>query len=398
MNGLSIERIEVLLCVAALVALLARRARLPYTVGLVLAGAGLAALGVLEGITLTKDLVFRLLLPPLIFEASLSVRWSELRPNLGVVLFLATAGVLVSAGVIAVVMASFADWPLASAIVFGTLIAATDPVAVIAMFKELRIGGRLRLLMESESLLNDGVAAVAFSVALALAGGARLSAGDATFLLFREVGGGVACGAATAGAVLYLAGKTTEHLVELTFTTVTAFGAFLLAEYFHCSGVLAVLIAGLLIGNLGPIRSITAEGRNAVEAFWEFAAFVSNSIIFLLIGVRELALGQALLKQLPAVLLAIAACTIARAISVYGIAKTLGQSSHRISLVDQHVLFWGGLRGALSLALALGLPASFPAREQVLAATFGVVAFSVLVQGMTMPPLLRRLGLISASR
>lgn len=393
MNGLSVERVEILLFVAAVVALMARRLRLPYTVGLVAAGAALAMTGVLEGFTLTRDLVFRALLPPLIFEAAFFIKWKELRENLIPVLALASLGVVISALIIAGLMSALVGWSFAAATAFGALIAATDPVSVVALFKEMKVEGRLRLLVEAESLLNDGVAAVAFSFALAIVTAGGLSASQGAMLVLREVGGGIACGAATAGLMLYLAGKTKEHLVELTFSTLTAFGAYLLAEHFHCSGVLAVLVAGLMVGNLGHIGAITDEGREAVGAFWEFAAFIANSIIFLLIGVREMSLGPKLVGELPIIGIAILVSLVARSISVYGVCGTLHWSKSKVRLVDQHILFWGGLKGALSLALVLGLPENFPNRSEIQAAAFGVVAFSVVLQGLTVPVLMRKLGL-----
>ncbi len=391
MSGLSLERVEILLFVAAVVALLARRMRLPYTVGLVVAGAVLGLSGVLEGFTLTRDLVFRALLPPLIFEAALFIKWRELRENMVPVLALATVGVVMSTLIIAGLMTTLAGWTFAAAAAFGALIAATNPVSVIALFKEMKVEGRRRLLVEAESLLNDGVAAVAFSFALAVVTAGGLSMSQGAELVLREVGGGIACGAVTAGLMLYLAGKTKEHLVELTFSTLTAFGAYLLAEHFHCSGVLAVLVAGLMVGNMGHTGAITDEGREAVGAFWEFAAFVANSIIFLLIGVREMSLGPKLVGELPIIGIAIVVSLVARAISVYGVCGALHWSQSRVRLADQHILFWGGLKGALSLALVLGLPEKFPHRSEIQAAAFGVVAFSVIVQGLTVPKLIERL-------
>jgi CPA1 family monovalent cation:H+ antiporter len=291
-------------------------------------------------------------------------------------------------------MALFGGWTWPVAIVFGTLIAATDPVAVIAMFKELKVEGRLRMLVEAESLFNDGVAAVLFSIALIYASGEPLSVGIAGKSLFREVGGGVASGAVVAGLVLFLTGRTDEHLVELTFTTVAAFGSFFLAEHFHCSGVLAVLVAGLAIGNLGHRGSITNQGHETVGAFWEFAAFVANSIVFLLIGVRGDALGEDLIHHIALIAIAVSACLIGRAVSVYGLSALFSKSKHKIEMRHQHVLIWGGLKGALSLALAIGLPADLPYRQEVVAVTFGVVAFSVLIQGMTMPLLMKKLKLL----
>lgn len=392
---LSVERVEVLLLVAGLVALVARRVRLPYTVGLVVAGVGLASIGVLQGFPLTKDLIFRAFLPPLIFEAAFFIRWKELRENLVPVLVLATVGVIIAGAVIAPTMVILGGWTWPAAIVFATFIAATDPISVIAMFKELKVEGRLRLLVEAESLFNDGVAAVLFSVALIYATGTTLTPEVAGISLLREVGGGIVSGAVVAGAVLFLAGRTDEHLVELTFTAVAAFGSFLLAEHFHSSGVLACLVAGLAIGNLGHIGAITDAGHEAVGAFWEFAAFIANSIVFLLIGVREHALASLLVQHLNLIALAVLASLVGRAISVYATVGLFRFSKHRIEASHQHVLVWGGLKGALSLALAIGLPEGMAFREEIVAVTFGVVAFSVIVQGMTMPTLMRRLKLIS---
>jgi CPA1 family monovalent cation:H+ antiporter len=205
---LSVERVEILLLIAAFVALIARRVRLPYTVGLVLAGVVLASFGLMNGFPLTKELIFRAFLPPLIFEAAFFIRWKSLKANLTPVLVLAVVGVLVAGSVVAASMTLFGGWPWPIAIVFGTFIAATDPVAVIAMFKELRVEGRLRLLMEAESLFNDGVAAVLFSVALIYATGGPLTTSIAFTSLVREVGGGVVSGALVAALMLFFAGHT----------------------------------------------------------------------------------------------------------------------------------------------------------------------------------------------
>lgn len=391
---LSLERIEVLLIIAAVVALFARRLKLPYTVGLVLAGGLMGGIGLLQGYTLTKDLIFRILLPPLVFEAAFFLPWKELRQNLTPVLILASIGVGFSALIVGLSMNLVGGWAITSALIFGALIAATDPVSVIALFKEMKVHGRLRLLVEAESLFNDGFAAVFFSILALMIAGVQLTPGIAAMGLIREVGGGVLCGAIVAGAALYLAGRTDDHLVELTFTTIAAFGSFLLAEHFHASGVLAVLVAGLMIGNMGDLGAITDRGREAVGAFWEFMAFLANSIVFLLIGVQEQAISKGLIQHWNLVLLAIGASLLGRAVSVYGIAAIFGKTGHKINLSHQHVLFWGGLKGALALALAYGLPEKTEHRSEIIAVAFGVVAFSVLVQGLTMTPLMRKLNLL----
>jgi CPA1 family monovalent cation:H+ antiporter len=270
------------------------------------------------------------------------------------------------------------------------LIAATDPVSVIAMFKEAGTRGRLRFLTEAESLFNDGTAAVAFTVAVGFVLGRNITPVEVVKTLLLTTGGGILSGAAVALTVLLLAGRTDDHLVEITLTTVGAYGSFLLAEHFQFSGVLATLTAGLVLGNVGPLGALSPKGKDAIESFWEYAAFVANSIVFLLIGMNatKVDFPQVWRIALAAVVLVMAG----RAAAVYLTLLPFSQSPSRVNLRHQHVLFWGGLRGALALALALGLPANVPRREEIIIISFTVVAFSVFVQGLTVVPLLRRFG------
>ncbi len=392
---LSIEKIEVLLLVAAVVAMVARRFRIPYSVGLVLAGISLALLPFAPNVELTKNLIFQAFLPPLIFEAALCLRWKELRQDLPVILFLATVGVLVSAAVTAWGLHTFIGWRWPSAWLFGVLIAATDPVAVTATFREAGVQGRLRLLVEAESLFNDGTAAVAFGVAIAFAAGQALAPSHVAAELGLAIAGGIAGGAAVAGCVLLLAGQTDDHLVEITLTTVAAYGSFLLAEHFHASGVLATLTAGVMLGNLGPLGKISSKGREAVEAFWEYAAFVANSLVFLLIGMRGE--RQNFAGAWHAAIIAILFVTLGRMLAIYPGCFLFSRSRLRVGILHQHILFWGGLRGALALALVLGLPTEVPHREEIITVSFAVVAFSVFVQSLTITPLLRWVGELPAT-
>jgi CPA1 family monovalent cation:H+ antiporter len=385
-----------LLSIAAVVAMLTRRLRLPYSVGLVAAGIALALLRLTPNAQLTKDLLFDAFLPPLIFEAALFLPWKPLRRDLGLILLLATVGVALSAGITGLGMFYLAGWQWQSSLLFGILIAATDPVSVIATFKEAPVRGRLLILVESESLFNDGTAAVAFAVALELVLGYALSPLEMATRLLLAACGGILCGAIVAGAALLLMGRTEDHLVEMTFTTVAAYGSFLLAERFHLSGVLATLTAGLMLGNLGPRGAISERGKVAVASFWEYAAFVANSFVFLLMGIRE-AHQNFVAVWLPAII-AIVLVTLGRAVAVYPCCAVFARSSLRVTASHQHILFWGGLRGALALALALALPEAVPQRDLVIAITFIVVAFSIFVQGLTIPPLLRALGEIVGRR
>jgi len=379
-----------LLLIAAVVAMLTRRLRLPYSVGLVAAGIVLAILPFAPKASLTKDLIFTALLPPLLFEAALYIRWNQLRRDLSVIVVLATIGVLLSACVTAIGMHYLAHWRWLVALVFGALIAATDPVSVVATFKEGKAHGRLLVLIEAESLLNDGTAAVAFGVIVALASGQRLTSLEITAMLFNTIGGGILCGGAVALGALLLAGRTDDHLVEITFTTVAAYGSFLLAGHFGLSGVLATITAGLVMGNFKSFTAISNRGREAVQAFWEYAAFVANSLVFLLIGMYGA--RQHFMAIWLVAIIAIALVTLGRAVAIYPCCLLFSRSSLRVTIKHQHALFWGGLRGALALALALGLPPEVPQRGEIIATSFAVVAFSVFVQGLTIAPFLRRIG------
>ena len=391
--GIDFQTGTLLLLIAAVVAMLTKRLRLPYSAGLVAAGLGLAALPFAPTITLTREFLFTALLPPLLFDSAFHLHWEWLRRNAPVIGLLATAGVVLSGSVTAAGMHYALRWPWTDALIFGALIAATDPVSVIATFKEAKAHGRLLVLVEAESLFNDGTAAVAFGVVAALAVGQQFTPDRIALMLLQSIGGGVFCGSAVAVICLLLMGRTTDHLVEITFTTVAAYGSFLLADHYQLSGVLATITAGLVMSNLKSIDGISPRGKEAIHTFWEYAGFVATSMVFLLIGVQQshhnfLAVWVATASALGFVLLG-------RAFAVYGCCLAFSRSSLRVSGPHQHILFWGGLRGALALALALGLPEQLPMREQIITISFGVVAFTIFVQGLTMTPFLRRMGEIS---
>jgi CPA1 family monovalent cation:H+ antiporter len=388
--NLNIEQIEFFLFIAAIVAMVARLIKIPYTIGLVVAGIAIAFIPFSSDVGLSKELVFVIFLPALVFEAAFYIRWRELKEDFLVVLTLATVGVMISAGIIATGMHYLVGWSWQIAMVFGILITATDPVAVIATFKETGVEGRLRLLVESESLFNDSTAAVGFGIAVAFAMGQPTDFPSTVILLITTIGGGILAGAVVTGGLLLLAGQTEDPLVEITFTTVAAYGSFFLAEYFHCSGVLASLTAGLMVGNLGSLGSISDRGRKSVEAFWEYATFVVNSLIFILIGIQES--QESLGLYIVPILVAIAVVLMGRALAIYPLCALFSFTDLRVKATHQHALFWGGLRGALALALSLGLPAEIPHRTEIITVTFGVVAFSVFVQGLTMQPMLKAMG------
>ena len=379
-----------LLLIAAVVAMLTRRLHLPYSVGLVAAGIGLAVLPFAPQVSLTKDLIFTALLPPLLFEAAFFIDWRQLRRDFSVIVVLATLGVVLSAFVTAVGMRYLADWQWLGALAFGVLIAATDPVSVVATFREAKVQGRLLVLVEAESLFNDGTAAVAFGVVIAMAAGQQLTSLGVVAMLLKTIGGGILCGGFVALGALLLTGRTNDHLVEITFTTVAAYGSFLLADHFGLSGVLATITAGLVMGNFKSLGTISDRGKEAVQAFWEYAAFAANSLVFLLIGMH-VAHQNFVAIWLPAVI-AIALVTLGRAVAIYPCCQLFSRSTRRVTMRHQHILLWGGLRGAVALALALGLPPEVPQREKIIAVSFAVVAFSVFAQGLTTAWFLRRIG------
>lgn len=391
MEGFDFRAIGVLLLVAAVVATLSARWRLPYSAGLVIAGIALAAVVPWSTPPLTRDLIFYIFLPPLVFEAAIQMPWRRLRRELPLLAALVTVGVALAAGVVTCGMHWLEGWSWLGAGLFGVLIAATDPVSVIAAFKHTRVAPRLHLLVEAESLLNDGVAAVGFAILAGVAAGGSAAPLGIAVDLARTVFGGIGCGVAIAVPLILFAGNVEDRLVEVALTQLIAFGSFLVAENLHCSGVLATLTAGLIVGNWGFVGPITDDGRRGVLNHWEFVAFLINSVIFLLIG------GQGATMPMTAVLeaaaVAVALTLAGRAATVYTVVLAFVGTRLKVPWRYKHVMFWGGLRGALALALALALPPQIAERGQIVAVAFAVVAFSIVAQGLTMPWLIERLGL-----
>ena len=392
MQGFDFQSLGGLLFVAALVAMVTHRLKLPYSIGLVAAGVALALVAPGSTPPLTPALIYFVFLPPLVFEAAIQIPWRPLKRDLPLLLALVTLGVVLAAAVVAVGMHWWMEWSWIGAGLFGVLIAATDPVAVISAFKQMRVQARLHLLVEAESLFNDGVAAVGFSILAALATGGAATPGSVAVDLAKTILGGIACGGIVALPLILLAGRTRDRLVEITLTMLIAYGSFLLAEHFHASGVLATLTAGLIVGNYGFVGSISDDGRRGVLHHWEFVAFLINSFVFILIGGREA--STPILAVLEAAAAATVLSLVGRAAAVYPVMIAFAGTRMRVPWAYKHVLFWGGLRGALALALALALPAEVPERGQIITVAFAVVAFSIFVQGLTMPWLTRKLGLL----
>ncbi len=388
-----------LLLVVSLVAIVVRRLRVPYTVALVLVGL-LITFGQPSQLDLTPELILALFVPPLVFEAAFHLEFNRLRDTLLPILVLAIPGVLLTTTVVGFAVSVGVGLPLASGLVFGALIAATDPVAVVALFRALGAPKNLTVLVEGESLFNDGTAIVVFNVMLAAALPAAVGvaerdtgfdplAAGVNFVIVSA--GGLGIGIGLGWLVSQLIARLDDYLIETTLTTVLAFGSYLIAERFHVSGVLAVVAAGIVCGNLGP-KGMSPTTRIVLFSFWEYLAFIANSLVFLLIGL-DVNLPQIASNSGP-IAVAVIAVLLSRAVVVYGLTWLTNRAKKRMPGSYQHILFWGGLRGAISLALALSLPASLADRELLRIMAFGVVLFTLLAQGTTMQLLLRRLDLI----
>ncbi len=369
-----------MLLIALAVALVTRRTRRPYTIALVIAGLVLGMLQWVEAIQLSKELVLTVFLPPLLFEGALHIRAAILRPRTALVLSLSILGTLLTALIVGAAAHWLLGLDLLSGLLLGAIIAPTDPVSVLAT------------IVESESLFNDGIAVVLYLLLLNAIGGAPLEPLQGIGEFGLVIGGGALVGLGLGFLSMRLLSRLGDHLVEVMVTLVAAYGAFLLAEELHVSGVIAVAVIGLVIGNHGWSRAPSLETRKNVALFWEVVAFLVNSILFLLVGF-ELR-PSLLVDDLLSILIVFGVLMASRALIVYGMGALSRWRGRGLPSSWQHVIVWGGLRGSVPVALALGLPLTLAGRDNLVAIVFGVVLFSLLGQGLTIPSLLRRLGLV----
>jgi CPA1 family monovalent cation:H+ antiporter len=381
----------ILLLVATGVALLSRRFRIPYITGLVLAGLAITELLPPSRLRLDSSLIFNLFLPILLFEATLNTDISRLRSTIKPIALLAGPGVVLCAGITSVLLRLELglDWIPASLV--GVILSITDTALVIAVFKEVVVPHKLVTLVEGESLLNDDVALVLFSLILTVHSTGSLSPLDVVQRFLFVLIGGALVGLALGYLSVGLFSQTDDPLSVILLTVAVALGAFQVGEFFHVSGVVAVVVSGLIVGNLGLSGNTSASTQVTLFSFWEFAAFAVNTFIFLLIGL-EINLIK-LWYTLPAVLLALVAYQVGRALTVYPLLALVRFFDRPIPLRWRHVLFVGNIKGSLSTALALSLPSTLPGRDTLIAIVLGIVLLSLVGQGLSLPWFVRRLKL-----
>ncbi len=388
-----------LFMIAIAVAMAVQHMEIPYTAALVVTGLVLGLLHIIEAPYLTKSLLFSIFLPGLLFEAAFHIDFRQFWMNRIAIISLALPGVILAIALTALILTPvinafhvLENFTWKYSLVFGALISATDPIAVVAVFKNLGVPKRLAVLLDGESLLNDGTAIVFFTLSLALVTNKEVTAIGLSWDFIQIVGVGLLIGTAVGLGASHLTKQVDDPMIEITITTIAAYGSFLVAEQLHYSGVIAAVTAGMLCGNYGTSIGMSPSTRIAIESFWEYVAFALNSIVFLLIGF-EVNISR-LFGSWQEILVAYFVVTGARVIVILVVSSILRHTKEKIPWTWSVILTWGGLRGALPMVLALSLAPDFPYRDRIVTMAFGVIIISILVHGLTMSPLLKKLGIV----
>jgi Na+:H+ antiporter len=375
------------LVLTVVASIISRRIRIPYTVMLVVLGIALASFSAssIFGVNLIlNNLVgggyfVALILPPLLFEAMMTIRSNELRSIINPALALATVGVVISTVVAGLALWTLAGIPLSTAFVFGALIAPTDTATVLEIFRRVRVPAKLSALLETEAGFNDATGIVVFSVVLASVTVSRPSPLAATTQFALLLGGGAVVGLLVGFGSELLSSFVEDSLSETIITVICVYGSYSLATYLGVSGLIAVVVAGLYFGNLTMQTTLVQRARGTVKAFWEVIAFVANSVAFIFIGlstdISQLAAGAL------AIGVAYLAVNLARAASVYPILGLFSAARAKIPMAWRNVAMLGGMKGALSIVLMASIPASLERRDTVTTMVLGVAFLSITLQG-----------------
>jgi len=328
----------------------------------------------------------------LLFAGALHVNLNDLAQQRGIIFIMATFGVIGATFLIGILSwYAFAliglNVPFVYCLLFGALISPTDPIAVLGILKQSNAPKSLKAKIAGESLFNDGIAVVMFLViARIAAGGTDMSAGDVLLIFSQEAIGGILFGLGAGGLTYWMLKSVDNYQVEILLTLALVTGGYTLAEALHLSAPIAIVVAGLLIGNHGRVLAMSGKTREHLDTFWELVDEILNAVLFVLIGLEVLVLVF-IQEYLLAGLLAIPIVLLARFITV-GVPITIMRRFRDFTPKAIQIMTWGGLRGGISVALALSLPAG-EMRDTLVAVTYAVVIFSILVQGLTIGPLIR---------
>jgi CPA1 family monovalent cation:H+ antiporter len=378
-----------ILGVALVVGVAAERLRIPYIVALLIVTLPLPPLQSDERFS---EAFLVVLLPTLIFEAAWNFNVTELRTTWRAVAFMAAPGVLITVAAVGGGLALAGRLPLLPALLLGAIVAPTDPIAVIATFRRLQVPPELAVTVEGESLFNDGVAVVLFAaLATALETGNAIDVPALAGSVVAVSMGGAAIGVAAAGIAYAVVRWTLDRDLHVIGSLLVAYGAYMAAETLHVSGIFAALCGGIAYRWFERRRNEDAIVEH-VDTFWSIAAFFANTIVFMLVGAR-IEIGH--IVQHPLIILGTLALVIAaRLVAVYGVLPLLGVPQR----AWQHVVALAGIRGGISLALALSLPHGLPFRDDIVDTVYGVVAITILTQGVMLAPIMRRLPLALVAR
>lgn len=396
-TAIGVEVVAELLVIATAVALFTKRVRIPYTVALVVVGLAVGFTDLLHPIGLSTDIILLVFLPPLLFEGTVAMDWSILRSRWVEVVVLAVPVTLLCTAIVGAVMRWAFGWPWITSLLLGAMLAPTDPVSVLAILRETGVSRRLAHIVDGESCFNDGIGVVVFLIITRALAGHEVTVGGAAKLFFAEVAGGLAVGAVLGAATALLLKQIDDHLLEVMISVALAYGAYVLSDRLHVSGVIAVVAAGLVIGSWGREVAMSPTTRVALHHFWEVMAFIANSLLFLLMGI---AVESARLGEFAAkILVAFTALTLGRVVLVELAGFVLARAGRELPPSWRHVIAWAGLRGSIPIALVLGVTvpagAAGPSQAELLTIVFGVVLLSLLAQGLTVKRLIQWLGLAS---